>query len=194
MNLLIYRRTAKQSNRRPKFFRWRCLLLLIQLANCSYHERRLYEDLMRDYNSLERPVANHSGNTYWFKDVETDLFRARGCISKSLPSTGFNCLLPLPSLSLELNASFSWTQSLVSWREGWGGGYELRRSKVSFQLIDVDEKNQMLYVNAWLDYVSSTNLACKQGIECCQIQYNFSRHVWPLKHSWLQLRYLLDYI
>lgn len=29
-------------------------------ALASYHERRLYEDLMRDYNNLERPVANHS--------------------------------------------------------------------------------------------------------------------------------------
>ncbi|KAI6217845.1 Acetylcholine receptor subunit alpha-type acr-16 [Aphelenchoides fujianensis] len=32
----------------------------IQLVVASYHERRLYEDLMRDYSTLERPVANHS--------------------------------------------------------------------------------------------------------------------------------------
>uniref|UniRef100_L7MMW7 ACR-16 n=2 Tax=Oesophagostomum dentatum TaxID=61180 RepID=L7MMW7_OESDE len=58
----------------------------------SYTERRLYEDLMRDYNSLERPVANHS------KPVTVYL-------------------------------------------------------KVSLQqIIDVDEKNQIVYVNAWLDY------------------------------------------
>uniref|UniRef100_A0A1I7SUY2 Neur_chan_LBD domain-containing protein n=1 Tax=Bursaphelenchus xylophilus TaxID=6326 RepID=A0A1I7SUY2_BURXY len=58
----------------------------------SFHERRLYEDLMRDYNILERPVANHS-------------------------------------------------QPVVV------------KLKVSLQqLIDVDEKNQVVYVNAWLDY------------------------------------------
>ncbi|VDL78329.1 unnamed protein product [Nippostrongylus brasiliensis] len=57
----------------------------------SYDERRLYEDLMRDYNSLERPVANHS------KPVTVYL-------------------------------------------------------KVSLQqIIDVDEKNQIVYVNACVD-------------------------------------------
>ncbi|KAK6043567.1 hypothetical protein COOONC_18928 [Cooperia oncophora] len=65
------------------------------LVSASYDERRLYEDLMRDYNNLERPVANHS------KPVTVYL-------------------------------------------------------KVSLQqIIDVDEKNQIVYVNAWLDYVSS---------------------------------------
>lgn len=29
-------------------------------AFTSHHERRLYEDLMRDYNVLERPVENDS--------------------------------------------------------------------------------------------------------------------------------------
>lgn len=29
-------------------------------CNGSHHERRLYDDLMRDYNILERPVENHS--------------------------------------------------------------------------------------------------------------------------------------
>ncbi|KAE9547538.1 hypothetical protein FO519_009250 [Halicephalobus sp. NKZ332] len=67
-------------------------LRLLEFTVCSYHERRLYEDLMRDYNNLERPVANHS-----------------------LPVTVY--------------------------------------LKVSLQqLIDVDEKNQILHVNAWLDY------------------------------------------
>ncbi|TKR69995.1 hypothetical protein L596_022074 [Steinernema carpocapsae] len=61
-------------------------------CSASYHERRLYEDLMRDYNNLERPVANHSH-----------------------PVTVY--------------------------------------LKVSLQqLIDVDEKNQIVFVNAWLDY------------------------------------------
>lgn len=36
------------------------VLALLHIGMCSYHERRLYEDLMRDYNSLERPVENHS--------------------------------------------------------------------------------------------------------------------------------------
>ncbi|EPB71123.1 hypothetical protein ANCCEY_09784 [Ancylostoma ceylanicum] len=73
-----------------------CSLLAICILRCtsaSYHERRLYEDLMRDYNNLERPVANHS------KPVTVYL-------------------------------------------------------KVSLQqIIDVDEKNQIVYVNAWLDYI-----------------------------------------
>lgn len=67
--------------------------IAIGIVTASYDERRLYEDLMRDYNSLERPVANHS------KPVTVYL-------------------------------------------------------KVSLQqIIDVDEKNQIVYVNAWLDYV-----------------------------------------
>uniref|UniRef100_A0AC34QLB3 Uncharacterized protein n=1 Tax=Panagrolaimus sp. JU765 TaxID=591449 RepID=A0AC34QLB3_9BILA len=74
---------------------WRFLIFLVrifQICVASYHERRLYEDLMRDYNNLERPVANHS-----------------------LPVTVY--------------------------------------LKVSLQqLIDVDEKNQIVHVNAWLDY------------------------------------------
>ncbi|KAH7721633.1 Protein ACR-16 a [Aphelenchoides avenae] len=61
-------------------------------TQASYHERRLYEDLMRDYNNLERPVANHS-----------------------------------QPVTIYLKVSLQ-------------------------QLIDVDEKNQILYVNAWLDY------------------------------------------
>jgi hypothetical protein len=53
------------SKRLKKYFyesRW-LFLLILQLSktvNASYDERRLYEDLMRDYNNLERPVANHS--------------------------------------------------------------------------------------------------------------------------------------
>jgi hypothetical protein len=59
------RRSNKVVNKkRPKFFRWRCLLFVlsefVQVVEGSYHERRLYEDLMRDYNNLERPVSNHS--------------------------------------------------------------------------------------------------------------------------------------
>ncbi|CAJ0591854.1 unnamed protein product [Cylicocyclus nassatus] len=72
-----------------------CSLLTLSslhFTTASYHERKLYEDLMRDYNNLERPVANHS------KPVTVYL-------------------------------------------------------KVSLQqIIDVDEKNQVVYVNAWLDY------------------------------------------
>lgn len=39
-----------------------CLLLfeLVNFCLTSHHERRLYDDLMRDYNVLERPVENHS--------------------------------------------------------------------------------------------------------------------------------------
>ncbi|VDM44521.1 unnamed protein product [Toxocara canis] len=73
-----------------------CLIshLLIHLCavHASYHERRLYEDLMRDYNSLERPVANHS-----------------------------------QPVTVYLKVSLQ-------------------------QIIDVDEKNQIVYINAWLDY------------------------------------------
>uniref|UniRef100_A0A183BJD1 Neur_chan_LBD domain-containing protein n=1 Tax=Globodera pallida TaxID=36090 RepID=A0A183BJD1_GLOPA len=60
----------------------------------SHDERRLYEDLLRDYNNnLERPVENHT------KPVIVHL-------------------------------------------------------KVSLQqLIDVDEKNQIVHINAWLDYL-----------------------------------------
>uniref|UniRef100_A0A7E4VG54 Acetylcholine receptor subunit alpha-type acr-16 n=1 Tax=Panagrellus redivivus TaxID=6233 RepID=A0A7E4VG54_PANRE len=69
-----------------------CLWTLALSVTGSYHERRLYEDLMREYNTLERPVANH-------------------------------------------------TQPVTVYL------------KVSLQqLIDVDEKNQIVYVNAWLDY------------------------------------------
>lgn len=82
--------------KKPKFFRWRCLLFLlsefIQISESSYHERRLYEDLMRDYNNLERPVANHS-----------------------------DAVIVYLKVSLQ-------------------------------QLIDVDEKNQIVFINAWLDY------------------------------------------
>ncbi|KAK5976479.1 Neuronal acetylcholine receptor subunit alpha-7 [Trichostrongylus colubriformis] len=69
-----------------------CSSIAIAVVIASYDERRLYEDLMREYNNLERPVANHS------KPVTVHL-------------------------------------------------------KVSLQqIIDVDEKNQIVYVNAWLDY------------------------------------------
>ncbi|PAV86086.1 hypothetical protein WR25_24418 [Diploscapter pachys] len=67
-------------------------MLIQKLAQGSHHERRLYEDLMRDYNSLERPVENHSMPVVVYLKV-----------------------------SLQ-------------------------------QIIDVDEKNQIVYVNAWLDY------------------------------------------
>lgn len=36
------------------------LFAFFQMITGSYHERRLYDDLMRNYNSLERPVQNHS--------------------------------------------------------------------------------------------------------------------------------------
>ncbi|PAV71956.1 hypothetical protein WR25_16659 [Diploscapter pachys] len=68
------------------------VMLIQKLAQGSHHERRLYEDLMRDYNSLERPVENHSMPVVVYLKV-----------------------------SLQ-------------------------------QIIDVDEKNQIVYVNAWLDY------------------------------------------
>lgn len=98
---IVNKRRSTQCSKRPKFFRWRCLLFvlseLIQISEGSYHERRLYEDLMRDYNNLERPVANH-------------------------------------------------TEPVIVYL------------KVSLQqLIDVDEKNQVVFVNAWLDYVSFFN-------------------------------------
>ncbi|KAK0408437.1 hypothetical protein QR680_003957 [Steinernema hermaphroditum] len=68
------------------------LVFLFAHVHGSYHERRLYEDLMRDYNNLERPVANHS-----------------------------------QPVTVYLKVSLQ-------------------------QLIDVDEKNQIVFVNAWLDY------------------------------------------
>ncbi|VDM53102.1 unnamed protein product [Angiostrongylus costaricensis] len=69
-----------------------CSTTIVFCVYASYDERRLYEDLLRGYNNLERPVANHS------KPVTVYL-------------------------------------------------------KVSLQqIIDVDEKNQVVYVNAWLDY------------------------------------------
>ncbi|KAL3985611.1 Acetylcholine receptor subunit alpha-type acr-16 [Acanthocheilonema viteae] len=74
-----------------------CLFLILlsaflQMITGSYHERRLYDDLMKNYNNLERPVENHS-------------------------------------------------QPVVIYL------------KVSLQqIIDVDEKNQIVYVNAWLDF------------------------------------------
>ncbi|VDM93204.1 unnamed protein product [Onchocerca ochengi] len=75
----------------------RCLFLIslfafLQLITGSYHERRLYEDLMKNYNNLERPVQNHSEPVVVYLKV-----------------------------SLQ-------------------------------QIIDVDEKNQIVYVNAWLDF------------------------------------------
>lgn len=95
----ISRRGQQLDRRRPRLFYWRCLLFVlgefIQIVEGSYHERRLYEDLMRDYNNLERPVANHS-----------------------------------EAVIVNLKVSLQ-------------------------QLIDVDEKNQVVFINAWLDYVSS---------------------------------------
>ncbi|VDK83074.1 unnamed protein product [Litomosoides sigmodontis] len=75
---------------------WCSLLIalfpLLQMTTASYYERLLYDDLMKNYSSLERPVENHS-----------------------LPVVVY--------------------------------------LKVSLQqIIDVDEKNQIVYVNAWLDY------------------------------------------
>uniref|UniRef100_A0AC35TKB6 Neur_chan_LBD domain-containing protein n=1 Tax=Rhabditophanes sp. KR3021 TaxID=114890 RepID=A0AC35TKB6_9BILA len=64
----------------------------IRLIDASYHERRLYEDLMRDYNTFERPVQNFSDPVIVYLKV-----------------------------SLQ-------------------------------QVIDVDEKNQIVYLNAWLNY------------------------------------------
>ncbi|KAI6237412.1 Acetylcholine receptor subunit alpha-type acr-16 [Aphelenchoides besseyi] len=90
------RRLNSMADGRRRPFRWRWALILlsssIQLVASSYHERRLYEDLMRDYNNLERPVANHS-----------------------------------QPVTVYLKVSLQ-------------------------QLIDVDEKNQVVLVNAWLDY------------------------------------------
>lgn len=63
------------------------------LVQAAHHERRLYQDMLREYNILERPVANHS-------------------------------------------------QPIV-----------VRLRVALQQLIDVDEKNQIVNVNAWLDYV-----------------------------------------
>ncbi|CAJ0939493.1 unnamed protein product, partial [Mesorhabditis belari] len=68
------------------------LAWLFVVATPSYHERRLYEELMRDYNVLERPVENHK-----------------------------------QAVSVKLKVSLQ-------------------------QIIDVDEKNQVVNVNAWLDY------------------------------------------
>ncbi|CAK5116826.1 unnamed protein product [Meloidogyne enterolobii] len=70
------------------------LFCFVYLAvHASPHERRLYEDLLRDYNVLERPVENHSH-----------------------------------PVTVHLKVSLQ-------------------------QLIDVDEKNQIVHVNAWLDYL-----------------------------------------
>ncbi|KAM3716234.1 Acetylcholine receptor [Dirofilaria immitis] len=75
----------------------RCLFMItlfafLQIITGSYHERRLYDDLMKNYNNLERPVQNHSEPVVVYLKV-----------------------------SLQ-------------------------------QIIDVDEKNQIVYVNAWLDF------------------------------------------
>lgn len=59
---------------------------------CDHHEYRLYDDLMRDYKALERPVENHS--------------------------TAVNV-----SIGIVLQ-----------------------------QLVDVDEKNQVMIINAWIKY------------------------------------------
>ncbi|CAD5223652.1 unnamed protein product [Bursaphelenchus okinawaensis] len=98
MKLARHSHRAKRVAKKPNVISF-CLCLtfsislsMILCVDGSFHERRLYEDLMRDYNILERPVANHS-------------------------------------------------QPVVV------------KLKVSLQqLIDVDEKNQVVYVNAWLDY------------------------------------------
>ncbi|VDK50618.1 unnamed protein product [Anisakis simplex] len=91
---------------RASFYRYCLIVQLLPLflvhlliVQASYHERRLYEDLMRDYNNLERPVANHS----------------QPVIVRSL---------------VYLKVSLQ-------------------------QIIDVDEKNQIVYVNAWLDFFGS---------------------------------------
>ncbi len=75
------------------------------ITSGSHHERRLYEDLVRDYNILERPVANHS-----------------------------------QPVTVRLKVSLQ-------------------------QLIDVDEKNQIVFVNAWLDYVCMC--VCKIYLKVC---------------------------
>ncbi|CAJ0939521.1 unnamed protein product, partial [Mesorhabditis belari] len=74
------------------------LAWLFVVATPSYHERRLYEELMRDYNVLERPVENHK-----------------------------------QAVSVKLKVSLQ-------------------------QIIDVDEKNQVVNVNALgLDYDVDSN-------------------------------------
>lgn len=36
------------------------LVFIIVKAVCDKHEKRLYDDLLKNYSSLERPVANNS--------------------------------------------------------------------------------------------------------------------------------------
>uniref|UniRef100_A0A1I7XLP5 Neur_chan_LBD domain-containing protein n=1 Tax=Heterorhabditis bacteriophora TaxID=37862 RepID=A0A1I7XLP5_HETBA len=89
---------------------------LFVCAIASYHERRLYEDLMKEYNNLERPVANHSNPvTVYLKYISKKTKNIRICVSLSF------VIIIIPQVSLQ-------------------------------QIIDVDEKNQIVYVNAWLDY------------------------------------------
>lgn len=54
--------------------------IAIGIVTASYDERRLYEDLMRDYNSLERPVANHSKPVTVYLKVRVALL----CITTAL--------------------------------------------------------------------------------------------------------------
>ena len=62
-----------------------CALLLSCAIFCatpafgSLQERRLYEDLMRNYNNLERPVANHSEPVTVHLKVRTVRFREKYC-------------------------------------------------------------------------------------------------------------------
>lgn len=130
------------------------LFMVLQLVACSYHERRLYEDLMKDYNNLERPVLNHSQPVVvcWFAYFNSF---PKILVPKKLYSYASDIArwghLEYRFLKF-LNCN--WSEKIFC---SWKSVHLLQvYLKVSLQqIIDVDEKNQIVYVNAWLDFVSN---------------------------------------
>lgn len=88
------------------------LFAFLQIITGSYHERRLYDDLMKNYNNLERPVQNHSQPVVVsfclqnFKNIRTTLLVHCFSVLKAYFVNKYYISLIILIIYAKLNAKF----------------------------------------------------------------------------------------
>lgn len=142
---------------------WTCVCVSVSLQ--GEHQRRLYKDLMRNYNPLERPVYNDSHSLT--VNFSFSLMQIMDVVSPHTPVTVFAASLKTFFLFKTQKVHFAINFILfciIKVREDWGCKiWKATDGIPTVVFYFQDEKNQVLTTNIWLQLVRFTSVSHPGG-------------------------------